>query len=109
VPPENKPTGAEIKNCQPFFQKTIADMLNLKVMLALGKIAHDTIIRTFGYKLAAYKFAHRAKHDLGDGLGGGLIMIDSYHCSRYNTQTGRLTERMFHDVFDDIQSITAKD
>lgn len=101
VPPENKPTGDEIKNCQPFFQKTMSDMPQLRVLLALGKIAHDTVIRTFGYKLSAHKFAHRAVHDLGDGLS----MIDSYHCSRYNTQTGRLTEAMFHDVFDDIAAM----
>lgn len=98
VPPQNKPTGDEIKNCQPFFQNTMHEMPNLKAILALGKIGHDTIIRTHGEKLSQYKFAHNCTHE----LPSGIKLIDSYHCSRYNTQTGRLTDGMFHDVFDTI-------
>lgn len=99
VPPENKPTGAEIKACQPFLKDELAAMPNLKVILSLGKISHDAVVRTCGGKLSAYKFAHGAVHD----LPGGFTLIDSYHCSRYNTQTGRLTEEMFAAVFEIIQ------
>jgi len=98
VPPENKPTGDEVKTCQRFFAATLAEMKDLRVLLALGKIAHDTVVRSFGGKLSAYPFAHNAVHRLENGL----ILVNSYHCSRYNTQTGRLTEGMFHDVFDTI-------
>ena len=65
------------------------------VILALGGIAHNAVFRTFGLKLSAYKFGHNVLHELGNGL----YLLDSYHCSRYNTQTKRLTEGMFHDVF----------
>lgn len=101
VPPQNKPTGDEIKNCQPFFENTMEEMPNLEILLALGKIAHDTIIRAHELKLSEYKFAHGAVHE----LPSGLKIIDSYHCSRYNTNTGRLTTKMFHDVFEKIQKI----
>jgi uracil-DNA glycosylase family 4 len=95
VPPENKPTGPEIKNCQPFLENELR-LSNLKVILSLGKISHDAVVRSFGEKLSAYKFAHAAVHELPDGT----VLIDSYHCSRYNTNTGRLTAQMFHDVFE---------
>ena len=104
VPPENKPTGDEIKTCQRFLEATFAEMEHLKVILALGKIAHDAVLRTFGEKLSAHKFAHNAAHNLTTKTGKPLLLIDSYHCSRYNTQTGRLTEAMFHDVFETIKS-----
>ncbi|TNE65230.1 MAG: uracil-DNA glycosylase [Alphaproteobacteria bacterium] len=91
VPPENKPIGSEINNCRPFLESRLASLPNLKVLLALGKIAHDTTIRNFGFRLAAYPFAHEAVHHLPNGL----ILVDSYHCSRYNVNTGRLTEDMF--------------
>jgi len=100
VPPQNKPTTAEIAACRPFLESEIAAMTKLRVILALGGIAHQSVLRTLGRKAAAHKFAHRAEHELSDGL----IMIDSYHCSRLNTNTGRLTEAMFHQVFDDIRA-----
>ena len=95
VPPQNKPTGAEIAACRPFLESEIGGMANLSVILALGGIAHQAVLRTLGHKLSAYKFAHRAAHQLSPTLS----MIDSYHCSRLNTNTGRLTEAMFHEVF----------
>ena len=95
VPPENKPTGDEIKTCLEFFKSEIAAMKNLKTVIALGLIAHNTMLKTLGHKQSAFKFGHGAQHD----VGGGLRLIDSYHCSRYNTQTGRLTTEMFEDIF----------
>ena len=99
VPPENKPTTDEMKSCQPFLIDEIAAMRNLKIMLALGKIAHDSVLRNFGLPLSSKKFAHAARHDLPNGL----TLVNSYHCSRYNTQTGRLDEEMFGAVFEDIK------
>ncbi len=95
VPPQNKPVGAEINTCRPFLIDEIAAMSQLRIILALGSIAHNSVIRTLGHKQSAYKFGHAAAHDLPDGP----LLIDSYHCSRYNTNTGRLTTEMFHDVF----------
>ncbi len=96
VPPENKPTGEETKICMDTYLKgEIAAMRNLKVILSLGLISHNAVLKAFGAKQAAHKFGHGAMHD----LSGGLTLIDSYHCSRYNTQTGRLTTPMFEDIF----------
>ena len=95
VPPENKPVGAEINACRPFLAAELTAMKNLRVILALGTLSHGTILATLGEKKSAWKFGHGALHR----LPGGLIFADSYHCSRYNTNTGRLTESMFHDVF----------
>lgn len=94
VPPENKPTPAEIAACRPFLINTMAVMPALRGILALGKISHDSVLRALGVPLAAYKFAHGAQHAIN-----GLVVYDSYHCSRYNTNTGVLTTKMFHDVF----------
>ena len=94
VPPENKPTGQEMANCRPFFASELEEMKNLKVILALGKIAHDRVVKVYGQKLSAFKFGHGAEH----ALPGGVELIDSYHCSRYNTQTRRLTTEMFEEV-----------
>ena len=101
VPPENKPVGIEMNACRPFLKAEIAAMNNLKLILALGSIAHNSVLRTLGHKQSAYKFGHAAKHVFPDGL----LMIDSYHCSRYNTNTGRLTTEMFHTVFKKIRKI----
>lgn len=98
VPPENKPTGDEISNCLPFLKNEILAMNNLKVILSLGLVSHNAVLKALGQKASAYKFAHGAAHRIGD-----ILLIDSYHCSRYNTNTGRLTERMFCDVFDKIK------
>ena len=103
LPPDNKPTGAEVNNCRPFLTKSLRGMPNLKVLLALGKIAHDSLIRNYGLRLVDYKFAHGAVHHLPDGL----ILIDSYHCSRYNVNTRRLTAEMFESVFRKAATICA--
>lgn len=95
LPPENKPTGAEINNCRHYLARALDSLANLKIILALGKIAHDSIIRLSGARLSDHKFAHGALHNLPNGR----TLIDSYHCSRYNVNTGRLTAEMFEDVF----------
>ena len=96
VPPENKPTPLEIKTCRPFLAAKIGTLAKLKVIVALGRIAHDSTLAALGVKLAAAPFGHGAMHH----LAGGITLIDSYHCSRYNTNTGRLTEAMFEAVFE---------
>ena len=101
VPPQNKPVGAEIANCRPFLAAQIGAMANLRVILALGKIAHDSTLSALGERRAAYVFGHNAKH----ALGGGLALVDSYHCSRYNTNTKRLTVEMFEQVLRDIRGL----
>ncbi|MEH6756342.1 MAG: uracil-DNA glycosylase [Parasphingorhabdus sp.] len=96
LPPENKPTGAEISNCRPYMVKALDGLPNLQIILALGKIAHDSVVRMTGARLADYRFAHGATHKLPDGR----TLIDSYHCSRYNVNTKRLTPKMFEEVFE---------
>jgi uracil-DNA glycosylase family 4 len=105
VPPENKPLGAETAACRPFLTAEIAAMPNLRVLMALGKVAHDAVIRSFGVKLKNHPFGHGAVHTLPNGPAGNLTLADSYHCSRYNTQTRRLTERMFFDVLAGIRGV----
>lgn len=100
VPPENKPTGPEINTCRPFLVDEIAAMPNLKVILSLGLVSHNSVLKTLGAKISAHKFAHGAVHEIGE-----LKVIDSYHCSRYNTNTGRLTTQMFEDVFEKIKAL----
>jgi uracil-DNA glycosylase len=95
APPLNKPETSEIASCAPFLKGQIAAMPNLTTLICLGKISHDATIRTLGGKLSAFPFAHGARHKLGD-----YIVYDSYHCSRYNTNTGRLTATMFESVFE---------
>ncbi|MCI5060824.1 MAG: uracil-DNA glycosylase [Alphaproteobacteria bacterium] len=101
VPPENKPTNEEMNKCRPFLVEEMAAMPNLKAVLALGLIAHNAVLKTFGEKLSTYKFAHGAQHKLGNDL----LLCDSYHCSRYNTNTGRLTTKMFEDVVEGIREV----
>jgi len=96
VPPQNKVIAAEINACRPFLDSEIAAMPSLKVIIALGGVAHGALLSVFGLKKGAHRFAHEACHNLPDGL----VLVDSYHCSRYNTNTGRLTEAMFHSVFE---------
>ncbi|HRD77473.1 MAG TPA: uracil-DNA glycosylase [Hyphomicrobiaceae bacterium] len=98
VPPENKPTPAEIGACRPFLVATIASMPRLIAILALGRIAHDQVLTTLEARRAAYPFAHGRRHDLGR-----YNLYDSFHCSRYNTNTGRLSAEMFMDVFRQIR------
>ena len=99
VPPENKPTGAEIAACRPFLIASLAEMPNLRAVVALGRIAHETFLRTVDARPAQFPFRHGARHDLGR-----FHLFDSYHCSRYNTNTGRLTPAMFHAVFADVKA-----
>jgi uracil-DNA glycosylase family 4 len=98
VPPQNKPETSEIRQCNGFLKATIQSMPNLQTILALGKIAHDSVLRALGEKLSQHKFGHAAKHR----LTAGINLIDSYHCSRYNTNTGKLTTAMFESVFKEI-------
>ena len=94
VPPQNKPLPAEINTCRPFLAATIATMPRLRAIVALGRIAHDTLLKTLALRAAAAPFAHGAVHQ-----AGSIKLYDSYHCSRYNTNTGVLTEEMFRSVF----------
>ena len=100
VPPRNRPVGAEINACRPFLDGEISAMPRLAVVLALGTVAHATVLRTLHRRVAGFKFAHGAMHT----LEGGPILADSYHCSRYNLNTGRLTEAMFRSVFEGIRA-----
>jgi uracil-DNA glycosylase len=95
VPPENKPTPAEIRTCNRFLTAELNRKPAPPVLLALGSIAHNAALRARSLKPSEYKFAHAAEHELPTGQ----VLLDSYHCSRYNTQTGRLTEKMFVEVF----------
>lgn len=95
LPPQNKPLPAEIANCRPYFESQLSALTNMRVIIALGRIAHDAVLRAVGLRLAAYPFVHGAVHR----LAAGRVLVDSYHCSRYNTNTGRLTAEMFADVF----------
>ncbi len=99
VPPQNKVTGAEINTCLQFLKTEIRTMPKLKIILSLGLVSHNAVIKATDNKLSKLKFAHCAIHDLGNDLQ----LIDSYHCSRYNTNTKRLTTEMFEDVFKNIQ------
>ncbi|HIJ37801.1 MAG TPA: uracil-DNA glycosylase [Rhodospirillaceae bacterium] len=104
VPPGNRPTATEAGNCRPYLVSELALMGNLKVVIAIGGFAHDAILAAKKLRKAPYPFAHGQVHLLPDGL----YLLDSYHCSRLNTNTGRLTEPMFHAVFDAALSILAQ-
>jgi len=99
VPPENKPTGGEIRSCRRFLESEIAAMPNLVALLALGAVAHGAVLASLALVRTRYPFAHAAVHELPTGH----LLADSYHCSRYNTNTGRLTEAMFHGVFEELR------
>lgn len=94
VPPQNKPVGAEINQCRPFLAARLAAAANLRAIVTLGRIAHESTARALGARPADAPFRHGAEAEIA-----GLRVFASYHCSRYNTNTGRLTEAMFHDVF----------
>lgn len=100
VPPENKPTPLEIKTCRPFFLARLGALPNLKAILALGRIAHDQTLSTLALRKASFPFSHGGRYDIGDGR----VLFDSFHCSRYNTNTGKLTPEMFQAVFAAIRS-----
>ncbi|HAT08627.1 MAG TPA: uracil-DNA glycosylase [Rhodobiaceae bacterium] len=104
VPPQNRPVGAEINNCGPFLAARLASLPNLKIVLSLGKISHDSVLRAAnamgaGVKLKDAPFGHATAYSLPD-----FTLFSSYHCSRYNTNTGRLTEEMFEGVFANIKA-----
>ncbi len=96
LPPANKPLPEEIAACRSYYTLALGAMPQMRVLVALGQIAHGSAVRSSGGKLSAYKFGHLAEHRLPDGR----VLIDSYHCSRYNQNTGRLTRDMFEAVFE---------
>ncbi len=104
LPPQNRPLMAEVKACNPFLAAEIDALPAKGVVIALGSIAHDAILQTQALKKSDYKFAHNHPHV----LDRGVIMIDSYHCGRYNTQTKRLTRAMFEDVFAAARKLLSK-
>jgi len=103
VPPGNKPTPAEIATCRVFLKETIAEMKNLRALLALGRIAHESALDALGEKKSKAPFKHGGRHTLGN-----LTLFSSYHCSRLNTNTGVLTPEMFARVFRDIREYLAR-
>lgn len=100
LPPDNKPVGAEINTCNRFLESELKLLPPGSVVMALGGIAHRAIIKARGLRQADYRFAHAAAHDLGE-----FTLLDSYHCSRYNTNTRRLTEAMFDGIFADARAL----
>lgn len=104
VPPQNKPVGAEINACRPYLVHELEQVPAGGAVLALGKIAHDSVVRALGLRLAEYKFAHGAEH----GRPGQRVLIDSYHCSRYNTNTRRLTPEMFDAVIGRAKALSQR-
>jgi len=94
APPENKPTPAEIATCRPFLSSRLGALPNLRAIMALGSIAHDSVLRAHGLKPTAAKFGHGVEAELPNGV----TLVSSYHCSRYNTQTRRLTTEMFEEA-----------
>lgn len=104
VPPQNKPVGAEIKLCRPFLVRRIERLPRLKAIIALGRIAHDSTLSALELKKKSNPFRHRARHIVNERLH----LFDSYHCSRYNTNTGRLTTQMFEGLFEDVTEFLAQ-
>ena len=100
LPPANKPTGAEVRTCNRFLAWELQALPAGTVVLALGRVAHDAVLRAYGLRQRDYPFGHGACHALEQGW-----LVDSYHCSRYNTQTRRLTEPKFEDVFKQIRGL----
>ncbi|MGQ4272549.1 uracil-DNA glycosylase [Terrihabitans sp. B22-R8] len=94
VPPQNKPVGAEIATCRQFLIEEMAELGSAQAIIALGRIAHESVVRALGASVPRTVFGHAAEHQIG-----AIRLFDSYHCSRYNTNTGRLTEEMFRAVF----------
>jgi uracil-DNA glycosylase family 4 len=100
LPPQNKPLTVEVDTCNGYLAGELGAEPRPRVVLALGAIAHRAVLKALGHKLAAFPFAHGAGH----AVTADLTLVDSYHCSRYNTQTRRLTEAMFHAVFKRIRA-----
>jgi uracil-DNA glycosylase family 4 len=99
VPPENKPLPAEISTCRSFLSERIGSLPKLAAIVALGRIAHDSTLAALGAKKSAFPFAHGAQHAVRDGA----MLFDSFHCSRYNTNTRKLTPEMFRAVFANVR------
>jgi uracil-DNA glycosylase family 4 len=99
VPPQNKPLPAEINSCRPYLTATVEAMPRLRAVVALGRVAHDTVVRMLKLRGSAVPFSHGATHQ-----AGRLKLYDSYHCSRYNTNTGVLTPEMFRKVFAKVKA-----
>jgi uracil-DNA glycosylase family 4 len=95
LPPQNKPRPDEIRQCNSYLRNELAQLHDGSIIIGLGKIAHEAVLRALGLRLASYPFGHGHSHRLADGK----LLVDSYHCSRYNTQTRRLTGEMFADIF----------
>jgi uracil-DNA glycosylase family 4 len=104
LPPQNKPVPAEIRQCNAYLAAELGELRTGAVVLALGNVAHVAVLAALGLARKSYPFAHAAEHR----LPGGLFLLDSYHCSRYNTQTRRLTESMFEQVFERVSVLLAK-
>ncbi len=104
VPPQNKPEIAEVRNCNGFLQAELNNLPTGAVILALGGVAHNAVLRTMNKKLSHYRFGHGAVFT----LERERRLVDSYHCSRYNTQTRRLTPEMFHDVFQQVVELLGR-
>jgi uracil-DNA glycosylase family 4 len=103
LPPQNKPTPAEIKQCNAYLVAELQTLPASAVILALGSIAHQAVLKAYGLKISQFSFGHHALHHLPDGK----ILVDSYHTSRYNIQTKRLNQAMFHEVFTTIGKLLA--
>ena len=101
VPPQNRPTPEEIGACRVYLSQSLGALPRLRAILALGRIAHETVLRALSVRIAAFPFAHGARHAVKPD---GPVLFDSYHCSRYNTNTGVLTEAMFRRVFASIRA-----
>ena len=104
LPPANKPTGQEINECNAFLAEELNHINDEYVVVALGTVAHQAVLKAKGLKPAGYKFGHGTQH----ALPQGGILVDSYHCSRYNTQTRRLTTAMFEQIFEKARSLLAE-
>jgi uracil-DNA glycosylase family 4 len=102
VPPQNKVTAEEIAACRGYLQAEMAAMPNLKIILSLGAVSHGAVLQALGYKKSAFKFAHGAKHIL---FNHNIILLDSYHTSRYNINTGVLTSEMFDEIIAQIKKL----
>ncbi|MGI9371525.1 MAG: uracil-DNA glycosylase [Hyphomicrobiales bacterium] len=99
LPPQNKPVAAEIRNCNPYLTARIAALPNLCAIVTLGRIAHEATLIALGERKSARKFAHGAQHEIGN-----YVVHNSYHCSRYNTNTGVLTTKMFESIFENLEA-----
>lgn len=99
VPPQNRPIGAEVNACRPYLSASVAQLQKIELILTLGKIAHDSTVRSLGLRLRDFPFGHAKLHHMSLD-DAPLTLLSSYHCSRYNMNTGRLTEQMFENVFE---------